>query len=332
MAKASPFPLISPLEGAALRRLRLKLRKTAPTSSLGAHLHRRMGQSLEFREYRDYNFGEDIRTVDWAASARQGQKWDLVAKSFEVEERRTLIVLLDCRYAMRLPETVPKLGVAAWIAQALFTAALEEHDRVIVMPVFSGATPARPITIEGEKGLSAVQTFVADVLAKPLKQEDWNTIPPAGLSPLRAMLKPSAAVVMITDGLFDDPKSEFASFARLAQKNFRTFHMVEIDSWPHERAQLQAKPFRLQGNGVGGNAFGDQLCEADATYLNEVETQLSMRRADIRHRSSGPGLIWPKEAMRYPADAEFNRASAQQWFRNALSEAPFLASLLSRAG
>jgi hypothetical protein len=330
MTKAGPFPLISPLGGAALRRLRLKLRKAAPTTGLGAHLHRRMGQSLEFREYRHYNFGEDIRTVDWAASARQGQKWDLVAKSFEAEERRTLIVLLDCRLAMRLPEAVPKLGVAAWIAQTLVMAALEEHDRVIVMPVFSGPTAARPITIEGAKGMSAMNTFVADVLAKPLTQDDWNTIPHAGLSPLQAMLKPSAAVAMITDGLFDDPKLEFASFARLAQKNFRTLHMVEIDSWPHERAQLLAKPFRLQG--IAGKVFGDQLCEADATYLNEVDTKLNKRRADIRHTSSGPGLIWPKEAMRYPDDAEFDRATAQQWFRNTLPNAPFFASLLTRAG
>jgi uncharacterized protein (DUF58 family) len=330
MAKDGPFPLHSPLGGAALRRLRLKLRKTAPTSGLGAHLHRRMGQSLEFREYRDYNFGEDIRTVDWAASARQGQKWDLIAKSFEAEERRTLIVLLDCRLAMRLPETLPKLGVAAWIAQTLITAALEEQDRVIAMPVFSGPAPARPITIEGAKGMSAMNAFVADVLAKSPSHDDWNTVPPAGLSPLRAMLKPSAAVVMITDGLFDDPKSEFASFARLAQKNFRTFHMVEIDSWPHERAQLQAKPFRLQA--IAGNSFGDELCEADAQYLKEVETKLNERRAEIRHRSSGPGLIWPKQAMSYPKDAEFDLTAAQQWFRNALPEAPFFASLLSRAG
>ena len=330
MVKAGPFPLISPLEGAALRRLRLKLRKTAPTSGLGAHLHRRMGQSLEFREYRDYNFGEDIRTVDWAASARQGQKWDLVAKSFEAEERRTLIVLLDCRLAMRLPEAVPKLGVAAWVAQTLVMAALEEQDRVIVLPVFSGPTSARPITIESAKGMSAMNTFVADVLAKPLTQEDWNTIPPAGLSPLQAMMKPSAAVVMITDGLFDDPKLEFASFARLAQRNFRTFHMIEIDSWPHERAQLLAKPFRLQG--IAGKVFGDQLCEVDTTYLNEVNTKLNKRRADIRHRSSGPGLVWPKEAMRYPDDSEFDRESAQQWFSNTLPNAPFFASLLSRAG
>ena len=330
MAKDGPFPLHSPLGGVALRRLRLKLRKTAPTFGLGAHLHRRMGQSLEFREYRNYNFGEDIRTVDWAASARQGQKWDLIAKSFEAEERRTLIVLLDCRLAMRLPETVPKLGVAVWIAQTLITAALEEQDRVIVMPVFSGPTPARPIIIEGAKGLSAMNTFVADVLAKPLFQDDWNAVPQAGLSPLQVMLKPSAAVVMITDGLFDDPNLEFAIFARVAQKNFRTFHMVEIDSWPCERARLQVKPFRLRA--IGGNAFGDQLYEADAHYLNEVEIKLSTRRAEILHRFSGPGLIWPKQAMSYPEDAEFDHTAAQYWFRNALPEAPFFANLLSRVG
>lgn len=330
MAKVGPFPLLSPLGGAALRRLRLKLRKAAPTAGLGAHLHRRMGQSLEFREYRDYNFGEDIRTVDWAASARQGQKWDLVSKSFEAEERRTLIILLDCRLAMRLPEKVPKLGVAVWIAQTLITAALEEQDRVVVMPVFSGSTPAGPIRIDGAKGMAAMTAYVAEVLNRPVIQDDWNRVPPAGLSPLRALLKPSAAVVMISDALFDDPNSEFASFARLAQKNFRTFHMVEIDSWPYEQALLQAKPFRLQS--IGEAVFGDQLCEADDAYLKEATDQLHARRRDIRARVSGPGLVWPKEGMRYPVDPVFDRAAAQHWFRSALPQAPFFASLLSRAG
>lgn len=330
MARATPFPVQSPLGGAALRRLRLKLRKAAPTSGLGAHLHRKMGQSLEFREYRDYNYGEDIRAVDWAASARIGQKWDLVAKSFEAEERRTLIVLLDCRPAMRLPRQIPKLGVAMWVAESLMTVALEERDRVVFLPVFSGTHPARPIKVEGSTGLIALRAYVANLLARPLTQADWDAVPAAGLSPLRAILKPAAAVVMITDGLFDDPNAEFTSFARHVQRNFRTLHMVEIDSWAHERALLKSKPFRLQA--IGGKAFDDHLSQATDGFLAEAEASLEARRSDIRRRSAGPGMIWPKGPLSYPDDPEFDVTAAQHWFRNTVPQAPFFASLLSRVG
>ena len=330
MAKDGTFPLQSPISGTEMRQLRLKLRKTAPTSGLGAHLHRRMGHSLEFREYRDYNFGEDIRSVDWAASARHGRKWDLIAKSFEAEERRTLIVMLDCRVAMRLPQSVPKLGVAAWIAQTLVAAALEEQDRVIVLPVFSGPSPGSPITINRAADIAKVQSFVADKLERSLGESDWHATPNAGLSASRGLLKPSAAVVLISDALFDDPGDEFTSFARGVQRNYRTFHMVEIDSWPHEKALLSVGPFRLQG--LAGKVFDDQMSEASSAFLEEADQMLQERRSDIRRRLSGPGSIWPREALRYPDDAGFDRKAAQHWFRNALPQAKFFASLLSRAG
>jgi uncharacterized protein (DUF58 family) len=310
--------------------MRIKLRKRAPTAGIGAHLHRHMGHSLEFREYRDYTFGEDIRTVDWAASARLGQDWDLVAKSFEAEERRSLIVLLDCRAAMRLPQSVPKLGVALWIAECLITAALEEKDQVSVLPVFAGAKRARHIKVAGPKGIAALRAYVADMMASPLARADWNEVPEAGLAMVRPLLKPAAAIVLITDALFDDPRAEMTNFARRAQRSFRTFHVVEIDSWPHERAMLQAKPFRLQA--LGGADFGDQLSEATAEFLLDAETRLVARRADIRRRSAGPGMIWPKAALAYPNAATFDSLAAQDWFLNTVPQAAFFTNLLSRAG
>lgn len=322
--------LSPPIEAQVLDRLRLAFRKRVPSAGLGAHLHRQRGQSLEFREYRDYTFGDDIRTVDWAASARKGRKWDLVAKSFEAEERRTLIILLDCRPAMRLPAAVPKLVVGAWLAQCLMQVALAEKDRVIFAPVFADKHSISPMRIDGPTGLQSIRAYVQRILDTDMTHEDWNAVPEAGIGGLRAVLKPAAAVVMISDALFQDTARVLAGFARAAQKSFRTFHMCEIDSWPHEQVLLGAMPFRLQG--IAGRNTTEYLAETSESFLAETIIRLSDHRNTLRTTFSGPGMIWPETALTYPETADFNMAQAQSWFRNSFPEMLFLDSLLSRVG
>jgi len=328
MTVAEPFPLQSPIGRTALRNLRLHLRKYAPSAGLGPHLRRRMGQSLAFREYRYYRFGEDIRTVDWAASARKGGRWDLVARSFEAEERRTLILFLDCRPAMRLPASAPKLGIAAWIAACLLEVALSEQDRVIVAPVFAPGAPV--IRVEDPAGLAQVQNMIARALCDDLTQDQWNAVPEAGLSGVERHFRPAAAVVFLTDALCDDPGGVLARFARRAQKSFRSFHVVEIDSWPHERATLKQKPFRLKA--LAGKHFAQGMFEAPEDYLSQVSRRLAERRAELRAAWGGPGIIWPDTPLHYPDDPAFDVDAAKAWFRTELPNNAAWAALMSRTG
>ena len=86
---------LGPLPGEALEALKLKAHRTASYAASGAHLRRRMGQSLDFREHRGYVPGDDVRYVDWRDSDRTGGSSDLVVRLFDAEEHQTLLVLLD---------------------------------------------------------------------------------------------------------------------------------------------------------------------------------------------------------------------------------------------
>jgi uncharacterized protein (DUF58 family) len=296
----------------------------APGQGIGPHLRRRAGQSLEFREFRDYAPGEDIRKVDWAASRRRGGKWDLVARSFEAEERRTLLILIDCRPAMRLPNAVPKLGVATWIAGCLIEAALAEGDRVFVAPVFAPGCPV--LSIAGRDGQRTFRAMMADLLGG----EDWEDIPAAGLDALRRKhLPPAGSVVLISDMLFDDSRGGVAQFIRQAQRGFRSFHMIELDSWPCERAVLGAMPFRLLP--LGGASFDDRLADAPDAYLSEVTQAIAARRRDLRSACSGKGFFWPAEPMAYPNDPSFDADAARGWFQPAFAASPAVRDMMTRA-
>lgn len=69
----------------------LSIRLTLETSG-NIRRARRMGTGTEFSELREYNTGDDLRFVDWKATARRNR---LLIRVLEPEQEQTLIVLLD---------------------------------------------------------------------------------------------------------------------------------------------------------------------------------------------------------------------------------------------
>jgi uncharacterized protein (DUF58 family) len=53
---------------------------------------KRFGQGTEFAELREYSVGDDIRTIDWKATARRSRP---LVRVLEPEQEQTLLILLD---------------------------------------------------------------------------------------------------------------------------------------------------------------------------------------------------------------------------------------------
>ena len=96
---------------------------------------RQVGSSLEFADYRNYAWGDEPRTIDWAVYARLDR---LFVKLFEQERDLDVHFLVDCSDSMRWsPEgmentSTPKLDAARRITAALSYIALANLDRVNV--------------------------------------------------------------------------------------------------------------------------------------------------------------------------------------------------------
>ena len=70
---ASNRPPLAPLdisELSALGSLPLRARRLADAVGVGHHRSRRKGASVEFADYRDYQFGDDLRRIDWRLYGR----------------------------------------------------------------------------------------------------------------------------------------------------------------------------------------------------------------------------------------------------------------------
>jgi uncharacterized protein (DUF58 family) len=94
--------------------------KTALTGTGGASLSRRAGGSLEFRDHRDYEPGDDLRHLDWSVLARSDR---LAVKQFHEEISPFVDIVIDGSRSMALADTRKAEAVAA-IAAMLAAAAI----------------------------------------------------------------------------------------------------------------------------------------------------------------------------------------------------------------
>ncbi len=97
----------------------LCLPRQTPRGAAGLALGQRAGSSLEFRDYRDYQFGDDLRHIDWNAFARSDQ---LSVKLYREEITPHLDLVLDVSRSMALEDTAKERAALA-LAACLATAA-----------------------------------------------------------------------------------------------------------------------------------------------------------------------------------------------------------------
>jgi uncharacterized protein (DUF58 family) len=119
----------SPAELArAARLLSVRSRREVAGALAGAYRSAFRGGGVEFEESRPYVPGDDLRTIDWNATARSGEPY---VKRFREERDETLLLLLDVSASMRFSTAgSSKAALAARAAALLAAAAGQARDRV----------------------------------------------------------------------------------------------------------------------------------------------------------------------------------------------------------
>ncbi|MCS7052259.1 MAG: DUF58 domain-containing protein [Ignavibacterium sp.] len=86
------------------------------------------GKGMEFSEVREYQFGDDIRNIDWNVTARFGHPF---VKIFEEERELTVILMIDLSGSLSFgTRQKTKQKVAAEISAILSFSALKNNDKV----------------------------------------------------------------------------------------------------------------------------------------------------------------------------------------------------------
>jgi len=108
----------------------LELRAQSIVEGLLSGMHRSpyFGQSLEFRQHREYAPGDDLRHIDWKVWARQDR---LYIKQYEEDTNLNVWFAVDASQSMRYGSANhTKFDVAATLAASLAYLVLKQNDRV----------------------------------------------------------------------------------------------------------------------------------------------------------------------------------------------------------
>jgi uncharacterized protein (DUF58 family) len=127
-------------------------------SNAGGNASRALGRGLDFAEVREYNHGDDVRSIDWKVTARSGRPH---TKVFNEERDRPFLVVVDLRSSMFFgTRTAFKSVVAAKIAALVAWAAAANRDRVGGL-VFSDERIRECPPGEGSRGVSRLLSAIA---------------------------------------------------------------------------------------------------------------------------------------------------------------------------
>ena len=149
------------------------------------------GRGMEFDEVREYQPGDEIRTIDWNVTARCGKPY---VKRFVEERELTVVFIVDLSASGTfgsVPQT--KNEVAAELCALLAFAAIKNNDKVGLL-IFTDVVEK---FIPPKKGMTHVLRLIRELLHfKPCRSE---TNIAGGLDYLGRVLKKRAVLFLVSD-------------------------------------------------------------------------------------------------------------------------------------
>ena len=133
-------------------------------SEMGLKMHRLRGQGSEFERLRDYRFEDELRQVDWKATAKHNR---LISREFNVERNQNVVILLDSGRTMRNEsDGISHLDRGLNAAIMLSYIALGQGDNV-ALTAFSAQIERATKAVRGKPGVQTIVRHTFDLEATP---------------------------------------------------------------------------------------------------------------------------------------------------------------------
>ena len=145
-----------------LRRIEIKTRKLSNQIFSGSYHSAFKGRGISFSEVREYQYGDDIRSIDWNVTARNNRPF---VKVFEEERELTVMLLIDVSQSSFFGTRNDfKNHIIAEISAILAFSAITNNDKVGVI-FFSDKVEQY---IPPKKGKSHILRIIREFIQVPL--------------------------------------------------------------------------------------------------------------------------------------------------------------------
>ena len=114
-----------------IRRIEIRTSHLVNDALAGQYHSAFKGRGMEFQEVRQYQAGDDVRTIDWNVSARCGEPY---VKLFREERELTVMLLVDMSRSQQFGTNEQlKRELVAELCATLAFSAIKNNDKVGLM-------------------------------------------------------------------------------------------------------------------------------------------------------------------------------------------------------
>lgn len=181
-----------------VRKIEIKTRRLSKNIFSGQYHSAFKGRGMSFSEVREYNYGDEVRSIDWNVTARFNHPY---VKVFEEERELTVILLIDVSGSTFFGTNGNlKSDIITEIAAVLSFSAIANNDKVGVI-FFSNKVEKY---IPAKKGSSHILRIIKELIT--YKQSNTKTSFDIPLKFMNNVIKKRSTCFLITDafGNFDD--------------------------------------------------------------------------------------------------------------------------------
>ena len=178
-----------------VRKIEIKTRRLSDHIFGGEYHSTFKGRGMTFSEVRQYQFGDDVRSIDWNVTARYNEPY---IKVFEEERELTMMLMVDVSGSELFGTTNQfKKDIITEISATLAFSALQNNDKAGLI-LFSDAVE---LYIPPKKGKSHVLRIIRELLE--FKPKSNRTDLAEALKFLSSVMKKRAIVFVMSDFIAD---------------------------------------------------------------------------------------------------------------------------------
>jgi len=207
------------------------------------------GSGTDFESLRPYVPGEDLRKVDWKASARRGT---LISRNLQVEKGQQLAVLVDAGRLMT--EHIGQFSRFDYALNAtvMLSYVAQQRGDSMAVATFSNQIESFLPPTRGQRLVSHVLESLYCVEPRALESDYWQVV-----ATVMGRLKRRSLVIMLTDVL--DAAGSAGLMSNLVRAASKHLVLCVVLEAPHIAALAEALPHDLEENYAKAAACQVQL-------------------------------------------------------------------------
>ncbi len=185
---------------AKIKKIQIRTEKFATEILSGEYRSAFRGKGLNFDKIREYQFGDDIRNIDWKVTARMN---DPFIRQYKEERQLSIVIILDMSASNNFgTQMQTKQEMSTELASVLATLAIKNNDKVGMMIV----TDVIESYIVPKQGKAHVFRIIKDLITYKPKSKKTNL--KKVLEEAITLIPRNSVVFLISDFISSDTEKD----------------------------------------------------------------------------------------------------------------------------